>query len=225
MNTKIIDMYNAFQNTNTEDILQKIDTRMREYSLSKTNEQGFLDFRKFYNKTHDPIDLYILSCFSFNYQFRFNNHLEYNNPFGRNRSHFSIQMKNNLLAFLNKIKNTPIQFTASDFADFDFTKLGNGDTVFCDPPYLITTGSYNDGNRGFKDWKTEQEIALYALLDKLHEQNVKFALTNVTSHKGKYNEILLDWCKKYTVTTINSSYSNSSHNTKREGSSEVCVTN
>jgi len=225
LNTKIIGMYNAFQNTNTKDMLKAIDDRIKEYSLSKENEQGFLDFRKFYNETKDPIDLYILSCFSFNYQFRFNNSLEYNNPFGRNRSHFSEQMKNNLLAFLNRIKKGNIKFSASDFTDFDFTKLGDGDMVYCDPPYLITTGSYNDGNRGFKDWREEQEIALYALLDKLHRQNVKFALSNVIVHKGIRNEILLEWCKKYVVTPIESSYSNSSHNTKREGSSEVLVTN
>jgi len=225
LNTKIIDMYNAFQNTSAEDILQRIDGRIEEYGLSKVNEKGFLDFRKVYNKTRNPIDLYILSCFSFNYQFRFNNNLEYNNPFGRNRSHFSNQMKNNLLAFLDKIKTTNIEFTASDFTNFDFTELGSGDVVYCDPPYLITTGSYSDGNRGFKDWKEEQEIVLYELLDKLHRQNVKFALSNVIIHKGVRNEILLEWCKKYVVTMIESSYSNSSHNTKREGSSEVLVTN
>ena len=218
-------MYKTFQSTDTEAILHKIDDRIKEYDLSKTNEQGFLDFRKYYNNTQNPVDLYILTCFSFNYQFRFNNNLEYNNPFGRNRSQFSCNMKNNLLAFLDKIKNSNIMFTPHDFLDFDFSNLRDGDVVYCDPPYLITTGSYNDGNRGFKDWKEEQEIALYQLLDKLHRQNVKFAVSNVVMHKGIRNEILLDWCKKYMVTTIESSYSNSSYNTKREGSSEVLVTN
>jgi len=225
LNTKIIDMYNAFQSTDTEDILRRIDDRIKEYALSKVNEQGFLDFRKFYNRTQNPIDLYVLTCFSFNYQFRFNSNLEYNNPFGRNRSQFSDSMKNNLFAFLDKIKNSNIKFTSFDFLDFDFSELGDNDVVYCDPPYLITTGSYNDGNRGFKDWKEEQEIALYELLDKLHRQNVKFALSNVIVHKGIRNEVLLEWCKKYVVTMIESSYSNSSHNTKREGSSEVLVTN
>ena len=32
--------------------------------------------------------------------------------------------------------------------------------IYCDPPYLITTGSYNDGNRGFQDWNREKELQL-----------------------------------------------------------------
>ncbi len=124
------------------------------------------------------------------YQFRFNNNLEYNNPFGRNRSQFSANMRNNLLAFLERIKSTSITFTAHDFTQFDMSTLGYDDMVYCDPPYLITTGSYNDGNRGFKDWKEAQETALYHLLDKLHRQGVRFALSNVLTHKGSRNEIL-----------------------------------
>ena len=225
LNTKIINMYNVFQQTDTHEILHHINNRIDEFDLSKTNEQGFLAFRKYYNELQNPIDLYVLACFSFNYQFRFNNNHAYNNPFGRNRSQFSGNMKNNLMLFLDRIKHTKIKFVSNDFIDFDYSMLGDGDVVYCDPPYLITTGSYNDGNRGFKDWKEEDEIALYALLDKLHQKNVKFALSNVITHKGVRNEILLAWCKKYIVTTIESNYANASYNTKREGSSEVLVTN
>jgi adenine-specific DNA-methyltransferase len=225
LNTKIIDMFRAFQQIDTDEILKHIEGRISEFSLSKVNERGFSDFRDFYNHTKDPIDLYTLACYSFNYQFRFNNNLEYNNPFGRNRSQFSDTMKNNLLVFLEHIKNTNIEFTSNDFEEFDISTLGNNDMVYCDPPYLITTGSYNDGNRGFKDWKDKQEHALYNLLDRLHKQGVNFALSNVLTHKGVRNEILLDWAKKYVVTNLDMNYSNSSYNTKRGESTEVLITN
>jgi adenine-specific DNA-methyltransferase len=225
INKKIIDMFSLFRNLPTEEILERIENSIAEFNLTKENEQGFVDFRNYYNKSGDPIDLYTLTCYSFNYQFRFNNNLEYNNPFGRNRSRFSENMRNNLIAFLERIKSIDITFTATDFEKFDTSELGYEDMVYCDPPYLITTGSYNDGNRGFKDWKEEQEIALYSLLDKLHRQNVKFALSNVLSHKGVKNEILLDWCKKYVVIPIENDYSNSSYNTKRGDSTEVLITN
>jgi adenine-specific DNA-methyltransferase len=225
MNTKIIDMFKAFQQTDTDEILRHIEERITEFSLSKENESGFIKFRSFYNKTKDPLDLYTLTCYSFNYQFRFNNNLEYNNPFGRNRSQFSENMRNNLLAFLEKIKGYDINFAAQDFTEVDLSDLGYGDMVYCDPPYLITTGSYNDGNRGFKDWKEAQETALYDLLDRLHRQGVRFALSNVLTHKGIRNEILLDWCKRYVVTHIENDYSNSSYNTPRGESLEVLITN
>jgi adenine-specific DNA-methyltransferase len=225
LNTKIIDMFKTFQRIDTAKILRLIEERIAEFGLSKQNEEGFIRFREYYNKTRDPIDLYTLACYSFNYQFRFNGNLEYNNPFGRDRSRFSVNMRNNLLAFLERIKGGNIEFTAQDFTRFDVSALGCEDMVYCDPPYLITTGSYNDGSRGFKDWKEEQEIALYALLDRLHNQGVMFALSNVLIHKGARNEILLNWCKKYMVTELNMDYSNSCYNSKCGESAEVLVTN
>jgi len=225
MNTKIIDMFKVFQDTETEKILYHIESRISEYALSKENEKGFINFRNHYNATKNSLDLYTLTCYSFNYQFRFNNNLDYNNPFGRNRSQFSQSMRNNLLSFLERIKSVNIEFSSKDFTDFDLSALDYEDMVYCDPPYLITNGSYNDGNRGFKDWKKEQEIALYDLLDKLHQQNVKFALSNVLAHKGVHNEILIEWCKKYIVTAIENDYSNSSYNAKKGESLEVLITN
>ncbi|MDR1736668.1 MAG: Dam family site-specific DNA-(adenine-N6)-methyltransferase [Oscillospiraceae bacterium] len=225
INTKIIDMFNAFQTIDTREVLLRINNKIAEYGLSKTNEAGFIKFRDYYNKTQNPIDLYTLTCFSFNYQFRFNSNLEYNNPFGRNRSHFSENMLRNLLACLEELKKREISFTAKDFTELDISSLGRGDMVYCDPPYLITTGSYNDGSRGFKDWKESQEVALYALLDKLHAQGVSFALSNVLTHKGTCNEVLSKWCGKYIITYLNNDYSNSSYNTQKGESLEVLITN
>ena len=34
--------------------------------------------------------------------------------------------------------------------------------IYCDPPYLITTGSLTDGNRGFQDWNREKGFQLLA---------------------------------------------------------------
>ena len=61
-------------------------------------------------------------------------------------------MRENLVAFVDKLQNSNVEFTEFDFEEFDISQLGYGDFVYCDPPYLITTGSYNDGNRGFKNW-------------------------------------------------------------------------
>ena len=97
-------------------------------------------------------------------------------------------------------------FWSKDFIEIDLSFLGPQDFVYCDPPYLITTGSYNDGNRGFKDWGKREEQQLYALLDKLNENNIRFALSNVLIHKGQINESLLKWSKKYNVIHLNSNY-------------------
>ena len=225
INNKIIELFEMFKNMELGEILSQIRERISEYNLSKENEEGFKRFRDFYNETKNPIDLYTLTCYSFNYQFRFNNNLEYNNPFGRNRSQFSGNMEHNLIAFVSKLKSLNIEFSSKDFAQISFDKLTPEDLIYCDPPYFITTGTYNDGNRGFKDWKAEQEYALYDYLDKANKRGVKFALSNVIEHKGKVNDILLAWAKKYKVIDLNYNYSNSSYNTGKGESREVLIIN
>ena len=225
MNTFIIDLYKELYSKPIDETLNKITGRINEYGLSKENEEAFKIFRDYYNKTKEPIDLYTLSCYSFNYQFRFNNNKEYNNPFGRNRSQFSDNMKSNLILFTEKLKSMNVEFLSEPFDKVDLSKLNSEDFVYCDPPYLITTGSYNDGNRGFKDWKEEEEIQLYKVLDELNKRKVKFALSNVIEHKGKENVLLKEWSKKYKTIYLTSDYSNSSYNTKRDKSIEVLIIN
>ena len=225
INDFIIDLYKELYNSSVENVLDRINTNIKGYGLSKENENAYKKFRVHYNETKDPIDLYTLTCYSFNYQFRFNNNREYNNPFGRNRSQFSENMKNNLILFSDKLKNMNIDFSSKDFDKVSIENLGKDDFIYCDPPYLITTGSYNDGNRGFKDWKEEEEIKLYNYLDKANEKNIKFALSNVMEHKGKENKLLKEWSKKYKVIYLDNDYSNSSYNTKKGKSKEVLIIN
>lgn len=225
INSFIIDLYKELYKEPINNVLGHIQNRIDEYGLSKENEEGFKKFRIYYNKTKNPIDLYTLSCYSFNYQFRFNNDKEYNNPFGRNRSQFSENMRNNLILFTEKLKNMNIEFSSEQFDKLNLEDLTDKDFVYCDPPYLITTGSYNDGNRGFKDWKEEEELKLYGMLDNLNDKHIKFALSNVIEHKGKENKLLKEWSKKYKVIYLTSDYSNSSYNTKRDKSMEVLIVN
>lgn len=225
INSFIIDLYKELYKEPINNVLVHIQNRIDEYGLSKENEEGFKKFRIYYNKTKNPIDLYTLSCYSFNYQFRFNNDKEYNNPFGRNRSQFSENMRNNLILFTEKLKNMNIEFSSEQFDKLNLEGLTEKDFVYCDPPYLITTGSYNDGNRGFKDWKEEEELKLYDMLDNLNDKHIKFALSNVIEHKGKENKLLKEWSKKYKVIYLTSDYSNSSYNTKRDKSIEILIVN
>jgi len=225
MNTILIEMFRTFASMKIDDLLLKIDETVEKWNLSMTNEEAFITFREHYNKTRNPIDLYVLSCFSFNYQFRFNNNHEFNNPFGRNRSRYSDTMKGNLIRFVQKVQSTSADFVSHDFSDFPIQNLTAKDFVYCDPPYLITTGSYNDGNRGFKNWTKESDKKLYNLLDRLNQKGIRFALSNVFTHKGEANDILIDWAKKYTVYHLQKDYSNSCYNTERAGSDEVLVTN
>lgn len=225
INSKINGLFRYFQGKNPDQLISEINARIEKYHLSKTNQKGFQEYRNAYNCNPMPIDLYTLVAYSFNYQFRFNNNLKYNNPFGRNRSHFSKQMESNLRRFVRRLNEIDAIFTDCYFNKLNISDLTYKSFVYADPPYLITTGSYNDGNRGFVNWTERQDQELFQFLDNLSDRGVRFALSNVMEHKGRKNDLLIEWAAKYHIHYLDYSYSNASHNTKHAGSCEVLITN
>lgn len=227
INCYVIDIFKAFQKYGKDDTLRYIDETIKRWGLSKSNKDAYIKFRNYYNQSKNPLDLYILMCFSFNYQFRFNEAHEYNNPFGANRSSFNDVMRNNMIQMFDRIQG--IEFQSNDFLTFDISSLKEGDFLYADPPYILTCGSYNDGKRGFRGWTQEDELELLRILDRLHEQGVKFALSNVTHHKGKKHHLLLDWksANHYHMHHIKFNYNNCNYqtNNKENITKEVLITN
>ncbi len=223
----LIDMYEYFKRETKENILGEIDRKIVVYELSNTNEAGYKKLREDYNKNKNILDLFVLTCYSFNHQIRFNNSHGFNTPFGKNRSSYNESIKSNLIRFLEALHRKNIIFSRNDFIDFDFSILEKEDLVYCDPPYLITTGSYNDGKRGFKNWTEKEEKQLLLILDTLHSKGIHFALSNVLLHKGEENKLLLNWSKKYKINHIDNNYSNCNYQLKNRNAKtvEVLITN
>lgn len=223
----LIELYEYIKETGTEELILKIKEVINEYKLDKANKEGYLKLRNEYNLSKKPVFLFVLICFSFNHQIRFNNSHQFNAPFGKNRSEYNMRIEENLKTFSETLKKKEIVFSSLDFLNVDLSELGKEDFVYCDPPYLISSASYNDGNRGFKNWTEKEERELLKLLDTLNAKNVKFALSNVLYHKGQENKILAEWSQKYKIHYIDSSYSNCNYQLKsRELESvEVLVTN
>ncbi len=228
--TYLINFFETIQNTELDTVINHIKNRIQEFGLSITNEEAYKNFRTFYNQTQNPLDLFVLIAYSFNHQIRFNNNHQFNNPFGKNRSSFNSNMQYNLERFIIRLKEINAEFQNNNFDNFNFESLNPDDFVYADPPYLITTGTYNDGKRGFTGWNELEERKLLKILDNLNKKEIKFALSNVIEHKGKTNHILIDWIKEnnYTINYINKNYSNSNYQTKirdKKSSVEVLVTN
>ena len=62
------------------------------------------------------------------------------------------------------------------------------------------------------------------LLNNLNERKVKFALSNVLVHKGKRNDLLEKWSKKYFIYPVKSNYI-SYHDNSIKNTVEVLITN
>lgn len=226
INYFVIDIYREFQRMRADDVLAYIDQKIAAYGLSKENKEGYLKFREDYNRSERyPLDLFILMCYSFNHQIRFNSNHEYNNPFGARRSSFNGTMRKNLIRMLERIRT--FEFYSKDFTALDYSAFYPGDFVYADPPYSISTGSYNDGKRGFKGWSDGDDRALFDILDSLDRRGVAFALSNVVVHKGLKNEALNQWMQKYHVHDIRFNYNNSNYQFtgKQEVTREVLITN
>ena len=228
----LCELMNYFSDNEADEVIKKLEDNIKNNSLDKENTDAFLRLRNKYNhnvyenEDEKILDFYSLILYSFNYQIRFNQNMKYNTPFGKNRSSYNQNIKKNLEKFIKKINKTNVKITKDKFVDFDFSNLGEDDFVYCDPPYLITTGSYNDGNRGIKDWTLDDEKKLLSILDDLNSRGVKFALSNVLVANDKKNEILTEWSKKYTVYIIENSFNNSNYRRKKKDDTiEVLITN
>lgn len=221
----VIDLFNSWKELDSSEALSILESTVSKYQLSKTNEEGFKRIRQDYNEGDKSWNMfYAMLTHAFNYQIRFNKNGDYNMPFGRNRSSFNPSMKKNFIEFIDKLNEKNIDFISMDFSKVDLSMLTVNDIVYCDPPYLITCATYNE-NGG---WNEIKERELLKLLDNLNERGIKFALSNVFENKGKSNDILMEWSKKYNVHHLNNSYGNSNYHTKDKSSNttdEVLITN
>lgn len=225
----VSEVLKGMSETTADECVNKIKEIIDEYELSKTNIDGFKKLRDDYNAGRkDWLTFYTLMCYSFNYQYRFNNNHEYNSSFGHHKSCFSNVTEKKIKKAIERLDNIDIVFDNKDFRDVDLSNADENDLVYLDPPYLITCGNYNDGKRGFKGWNEQDDIDLMNLCDSLDSRGVKFAMSNVFENKGNRNERLIEWSKEYKVYYINNTYNNSNYQSKDKGENttvEVLITN
>lgn len=238
-------LYNTFKNLEKKETFKFIDKIIEKYGLSKSSQYGYEKYttnsssglgdynRKKYLKMRDdfnyntPLDyyyyilLYVLIVYSFNNQIRFNKDGKFNLPVGKRD--FNLKMKHKLDVFINKLQTGNYEFQNKDFRTFDMKQLNKQSFVYCDPPYLITCATYNEQ----KQWTENDEKDLLSFLDKLNKKGIKFALSNVLTHKGKENNLLKVWAKKYKTHYLDFNYQNANYQSKDtvKDTQEVLITN
>ena len=225
VNPYVEGIFRGLIETDTQTIIDAIEKIIQEYSLSKTNKDGFEKLRDFYNqednKEKDWITLYTLMCHSFNHQFRFNTKHEYNSSFGKNRSYFSERQKIDLRQMKERM-TTDIVTMSKSFKDIDYSDFDENDLLYFDPPYLNSVGNYNDGKRGFEGWNEKNERDLLDLLDSLNGKT-RFALSNNLKYE---NDLLNKFKDKYKVYSLSGNYVNCNyHKLDRSKDKEVLITN
>ena len=198
-------------------------------SNPKANKLQYLKLRTEYNELKNKttklanLHLLLLIIYGFNSQIRFNSSGYFNIPVGKqdlNKNRVEIIKK-----YIKAIKNKNISFSSLDFFEF-ITKqnFNKNDFLYFDPPYSITNATYNT------IWNNEvDDEKLFNILDILHKNHVKWAMSNVQTSGKLNNKKLMDWLeknsKKYNVYVLNYNYNNSNYRKKTKGNIEVLITN
>lgn len=245
-NSELTGLLKMFLRLNTTTILKRLDEIVEHYGFSKTkdhnfayyggnpmigvsryNKEPFLRLRQDYNNSprnnQHYIMLYGLIVFGFNNQMRFNDRGEYNLPVGKRD--FNDVIRRKLEVFVDKLKAQHPLIQNKDFRRFDIGQLDNQSLVHLDPPYLISTATYNEGG----GWTELDESDLLRFMDELNAHGIKFVLSNMLEHKGRKNQLLIDWIgqRNLQVMGVNMDYSNSNYQVegKDSGTVEVLVKN
>lgn len=245
---QLIALFSVMKGMEADDFIASVKDMIAKFRLSDSEVHGYAHYgcesstglasfnKKPYGRLRDyyanlpdddsrkSVALYVLIVYGFNNQIRFNAKGAYNLPVGKRD--FNAKMQSKLRRFITRLHEGDFSFSCSDFRSLDLTRFGKDDFVYADPPYLVTTASYNE-NGG---WTENDERDLLALLDRVHVTGCRFALSNVTSSNGKTNSILEDWISRnrnrYRVIEISRNYSNSNYQRKGNGDSrEVLVVN
>ncbi|MDR1940626.1 MAG: Dam family site-specific DNA-(adenine-N6)-methyltransferase [Clostridiales bacterium] len=238
---EVLSLIKYFIDTPTEKIISNMEAIIEKYNLTYSrvkpkgtyieykheglslyNKVGFNRMKTDYNSAtaKDMSVLFALVVYGFNHYLRFNKKGEFNIPIGK--VDFCNSIYDKTIDFANAIKQKNVHITNCDFRDEQIYNLDQPPKklYYFDPPYMITDAPYN------LFWTMEHEKALLALLDKMNERGVQFALSNVFYSNGKTNHQLIEWSKKYTVHTMKRQYHNANYRRKNHSlAQEVLITN
>ena len=243
-NVQLISLLNYLKQTNYEDVVTQVETKISYYGLSNTykygyehyncesgkglgsfNKNPFLRLREDYNSSSAKSDILflVLIIYSFNNQIRFNSNGEFNLPVGKRD--FNSNVRKKLKQFITNIHNKNISFIFSDYRQIELNPDSANTFLYLDPPYFLGDAAYNE-NGG---WTEKDERDLLRFLTACDEKGYRFALSNAIEHKGEKHQLLIDWCLEngYNINYIDASYQNSNYHKidRNSVTREVLITN
>lgn len=204
INHFVFDLVASFKTNDTYQYVLYIKKIIKKFGLEQANAASYIKVRDYYNSLplnkRDPKLLYTVILYGFNQQIRFNGNHDFNNPVGMRW--FNDKVLEKMISFSRVIKEKNVAFESKDYSEL-YYEADKNTFIYLDPPYMLTTGSYNDGKRGFQGWDIETERKLFAFVDKLNSEGKSFMISYVMEHKGKFNDVLDSWIKNGKYKLIN----------------------
>lgn len=192
--------------------------------LKEFNRIAFYNLRADYNALLDKTSeyanqlLYLLIVYGFNNDLRFSKNGDFNLPVGKTDLNQSNLKK--IKEYIDRMHDINSTFICCDFdSERAWNYIDMSDFIYLDPPYLITTATYNENN-----WNVKEEERLLNQISIFLEENKFFALSNVLSKEDAINKPLSDWIEanagRVRIIDIDYHYRSSSYNKKNRNALE-----
>ncbi|ELH57388.1 TPA: Dam family site-specific DNA-(adenine-N6)-methyltransferase [Escherichia coli] len=173
VNADLINFYKTLQRE-----AHSLITLAHRFFLDYNTQEGFLAVRNAFNKqVYD--DLHLAAAFlflnrhCFNGLTRYNQAGEFNVGYGKYKTpYFPLQ---EMEVFLGAEGRS--EFVCGDFAAV-IEAAGEGDVIFCDPPYEPLPNTEGFTNYSGHDFKFEEQKRLVSLLTDAHRRGAKVLITN-----------------------------------------------
>ena len=115
---QIIDLYKSWKEISTEEVYSHINNRILQFNLSMQNKDGYIAMRDLYNLERNPMDLYVLICYAFNYSIRFNSKGEFNSSYHLTRKGIVPNSISKIIKeWSNKLNENNVEFICRDYKD------------------------------------------------------------------------------------------------------------
>ena len=197
INYFVKEILESFKTLDTHDYILHMKGIIRKFGLKPADAPSYFKARKYYNSRpvdkKDPRLLYTVILYGYQQQMRFNANHDFNNAVGMRW--FNDKVLEKMISFSRVLKEKNIVFECLDYISL-LKKIPKNAFIYMDPPYMLTTGSYNDGRRGFRGWTKELEGEFLATADELNVKNHKFMISYVLQHKDKVNSQVKKWVRR-----------------------------
>lgn len=173
VNADLINFYKTLQRE-----AHSLITLAHRFFLDYNTQEGYLAVRNAFNKQvyddlHRAAAFLFLNRHCFNGLTRYNQAGEFNVGYGKYKTpYFPLQ---EMEAFLGAEGRS--EFVCGDFAAV-IEAAGEGDVIFCDPPYEPLPNTEGFTNYSGHDFKFEEQKRLVSLLTDAHRRGAKVLITN-----------------------------------------------
>lgn len=194
INPHIINFYQFLKGPDAPEVIKGY----LEAESPKLTQEYYLEVRKRFNESHNPLDFLFLTRTCFNGLMRFNSKGGFNTPYCKKDSRFS---KSYITKIYNILKSVHQIVQESDFLLQDFAETiklaGPDDLLYLDPPYFGLHATY------FDTWTEETEKRLFEALNKTP---AKFMMSTWVENGVRRNPMIDKYWGRFKIVTQSHTY-------------------